>query len=296
MNGDSMPVILNFGSLNIDHVYQVEDFVRPGETIPSIGYNRVPGGKGLNQSVALARAGAHVYHAGKVGEDGLFLVQLLQESGVDTTYTASTGSVTGHACIQVDKKGQNCILLLGGANQEITEDDVARTMAAFSAGDWLVLQNEVSCLPQILSAGKKKGMVTVLNPSPISPVLDELDFSEVDYLLLNETEGQTITGKTEPADITAELLRKYPAMHVVLTLGGDGAVYAAGEEFIRVPVFPVKAVDTTGAGDTFTGYFVAAVSSGMEPEKAMLRASKAASVAVSRLGAAVSIPKKEEVE
>jgi ribokinase len=136
----------------------------------------------------------------------------------------------------------------------------------------------------------------VLNPSPISPVLDELDFSEVDYLLLNETEGQTLTGKTEPADITAELLRKYPAMHVVLTLGGDGAVYAAGEEFIRVPVFPVKAVDTTGAGDTFTGYFVEAVSSGTEPEKAMLRASKAASIAVSRLGAAVSIPKKEEVE
>ena len=185
MNGDSMPVILNFGSLNIDHVYQVEDFVRPGETIPTIGYNRVPGGKGLNQSVALARAGAHVYHAGKVGEDGLFLVQLLQESGVDTTYTASTGSVTGHACIQVDKKGQNCILLLGGANQEITEDDVTGTMAAFSAGDWLVLQNEVSCLPQILSSGKEKGMVTVLNPSPISPVLDELEFSKVDYLLLN---------------------------------------------------------------------------------------------------------------
>jgi ribokinase len=291
-----MSVILNFGSLNIDHVYQVRAFVRPGETISSTGYDRVPGGKGLNQSVALARAGAPVFHAGKVGEDGLFLVQLLESCGVNTTYTARSGSVTGHACIQVDASGQNCILLLGGANQEITEEDVENTLSAFHAGDWLVLQNEISCMPQILSAGKATGMVTVLNPSPITPALAAMDLSAVDYLLLNETEGRDLTGETEPAAITAALLEKYPAMKVVLTLGGDGAVYAAGEEYIPVPACPTKAVDTTAAGDTFTGYFIAAVSAGMDPETAMRRASKAASIAVSRPGASVSIPTLEEVD
>ncbi len=291
-----MPSVLNFGSLNIDHVYHVHAFVRPGETISSIGYDRVPGGKGLNQSVALARAGAPVFHAGKVGEDGLFLVQLLESCGVDTTRVSRNGSVTGHACIQVDENGQNCIILLGGANQEITENDVAETLAAFSAGDWLVLQNEISCLPQILSSGKAKGMVTVLNPSPITPALAAMDLSEVDYLLLNETEGQDLTGETEPAAITAALLKKYPAVKVVLTLGGDGAVYAAGEEYIAVPACPAKAVDTTAAGDTFTGYFIAAVSTGTDPETAMKRAAKAAAIAVSRPGASVSIPSKEEIE
>ena len=180
--------ILNFGSLNIDHVYHVSAFVRPGETISSLRYDRIPGGKGLNQSVALARAGAHVFHAGKVGEDGAFLVDLLEHDGVDTTWVARDGSVTGHACIQVDEQGQNCIVLHGGANQEITPDDVAAVLDAFHPGDWLVLQNEISCLPEIVEAASRRDMVIVLNPSPITPDLLALDLSSVSYLLLNETQ------------------------------------------------------------------------------------------------------------
>ena len=290
-----MASILNFGSLNIDHVYQVTSFVRPGETVSSLHYDRLPGGKGLNQSVALARAGAPVFHAGKVGPDGQFLVELLQSCGVDTRFVACDGSVTGHACIQVDAAGQNCILLHGGANREITLAVAEKTLAAFSAGDWLVLQNEISCMPQILSMGKARGMVTVLNPSPITPELAAADLSQVDYLLLNETEGRDLTGQTRPEDIVAALLRRYPAMHVVLTLGADGAVYAAGEEYISLPAVPVQVVDTTAAGDTFTGFFLAALHAGKTPQAAMRLAVQAAAVAVSRPGASVSIPSLGEV-
>ena len=290
-----MASILNFGSLNIDHVYQVTSFVRPEETVSSLHYDRLPGGKGLNQSVALARAGAPVFHAGKVGPDGQFLVELLQSCGVDTRFVACNGSVTGHACIQVDVAGQNCILLHGGANREITLDMAEKTLAAFSAGDWLVLQNEISCMPQILSMGKARGMVTVLNPSPITPELAAADLSQVDYLLLNETEGRDLTGQTRPEDIVVALLRRYPAMHVVLTLGADGAVYAAGEEYISLPAVPVQVVDTTAAGDTFTGFFLAALHAGKTPQAAMRLATQAAAVAVSRPGASVSIPSLGEV-
>lgn len=288
--------ILNFGSLNIDHVYHVSAFVRPGETISSLRYDRIPGGKGLNQSVALARAGAHVFHAGKVGEDGAFLVDLLEHDGVDTTWVARDGSITGHACIQVDEQGQNCIVLHGGANQEITPDDVAAVLDAFHPGDWLVLQNEISCLPEIVEAASRRDMVIVLNPSPITPDLLALDLSSVSYLLLNETEGKDLTGETEPEAITAALLSRYPCLKIVLTLGGDGAQYADAQSRLAVPACHVKAVDTTAAGDTFTGYFIAAVSSGEPVRQAMEKATQAAAIAVSRPGASVSIPYSRELE
>ena len=220
---NNMISILNFGSLNIDHVYHVASFVRPGETVSSLRYDRIPGGKGLNQSVALARAGAHVFHAGKVGSDGKFLVELLRRDGVNTDWVAENGSVTGHACIQVDENGQNCIVLHGGANREITVDEVRQVLDAFRAGDWLVLQNEISCLPEIIQAAAERGLVIVLNPSPITPDLLKMDLSPVSYLLLNETEGKDFTGETQPQKIMAALLGRYPNLKIVLTLGGDGA-------------------------------------------------------------------------
>lgn len=288
--------ILNFGSLNIDHVYHVASFVRPGETVSSLRYDRIPGGKGLNQSVALARAGAHVFHAGKVGSDGKFLVELLRRDGVNTDWVAENGSVTGHACIQVDENGQNCIVLHGGANREITVDEVHQVLDAFHAGDWLVLQNEISCLPEIIQAAAERGLVIVLNPSPITPDLLKMDLSPVSYLLLNETEGKDLTGETQPQKITAALLGRYPNLKIVLTLGGDGALYADAASSVSVPACSVQAVDTTAAGDTFTGYFIAAVSAGEPVREALIRASQAAAIAVSRPGASISIPNKQELD
>ena len=293
---NNMISILNFGSLNIDHVYHVASFVRPGETVSSLRYDRIPGGKGLNQSVALARAGAHVFHAGKVGSDGKFLVELLRRDGVNTDWVAENGSVTGHACIQVDENGQNCIVLHGGANREITVDEVHQVLDAFHAGDWLVLQNEISCLPEIIQAAAERGLVIVLNPSPITPDLLKMDLSPVSYLLLNETEGKDLTGETQPQKITAALLGRYPNLKIVLTLGGDGALYADAASSVSVPACSVQAVDTTAAGDTFTGYFIAAVSAGEPVREALIRASQAAAIAVSRPGASISIPNKQELD
>ncbi len=288
--------ILNFGSLNIDHVYHVASFVRPGETVSSLRYDRIPGGKGLNQSVTLARAGANVFHAGKVGSDGKFLVELLRRDGVNTDWVAENGSVTGHACIQVDENGQNCIVLHGGANREITVDEVHQVLDAFHAGDWLVLQNEISCLPEIVQAAAERELVIVLNPSPITPDLLKMDLSPVSYLLLNETEGKDLTGETQPQKITAALLGRYPNLKIVLTLGGDGALYADAASSVSVPACSVQAVDTTAAGDTFTGYFIAAVSAGEPVREALIRASQAAAIAVSRPGASISIPNKQELD
>ena len=293
---NNMISILNFGSLNIDHVYHVASFVRPGETVSSLRYDRIPGGKGLNQSVTLARAGANVFHAGKVGSDGKFLVELLRRDGVNTDWVAENGSVTGHACIQVDENGQNCIVLHGGANREITVDEVHQVLDAFHAGDWLVLQNEISCLPEIVQAAAERELVIVLNPSPITPDLLKMDLSPVSYLLLNETEGKDLTGETQPQKITAALLGRYPNLKIVLTLGGDGALYADAASSVSVPACSVQAVDTTAAGDTFTGYFIAAVSAGEPVREALIRASQAAAIAVSRPGASISIPNKQELD
>ena len=160
--------ILNFGSLNIDYVYSVDHFVQKGETLLSKDLNVYSGGKGLNQSVALGRAGARVYHAGAVGADGTFLLKLLNDAGVDTSYVYQSEAVrTGNAIIQTDKTGDNCILLFGGANQEITKEQVDETIDFFEPGDFIVLQNEINEMPYIIRKAHERGMIIVFNPAPM---------------------------------------------------------------------------------------------------------------------------------
>lgn len=287
--------ILNYGSLNIDLVYSVEHFVRAGETIASTSLRRFAGGKGLNQSVALGRAKANVYHGGKVGPDGQFLVELLQEACVDTTHLALNGTATGTAVIQVDPAGQNCIIIHGGANQENTQEELDRMLAPFSRGDLLLLQNEVNDLPYIIRAAKTKGMQVALNPSPVSSTLRDLPGELVDLWILNEVEGYELTGKQEPRNILATLGQKYPEAQIVLTLGAEGSICLDGGEMYHQPIFPVEPVDTTAAGDTFTGYYLASIARGESIPQALRTASMAASIAVTRPGAAPSIPGYEEV-
>ncbi len=282
--------ILNFGSLNIDHVYQVPHFVREGETLGSTAYARHVGGKGLNQSIALARAGAQVYHAGCIGQDGAFLADYLKQNGVDTAFVKAIETPTGHAIIQVDTAGRNCILLYGGANQCVTPAFVDEVLAGFVPGDILLLQNEINCMETILRAAHGKGLRIALNPSPISPALLALPLELVDILVLNEIEGQEMTDETEPERIILGLQQKYPGCQVVLTLGSKGAVYAEGQLRIQRDALRVKAVDTTAAGDTFTGYFLCGIAAGISPEQALHNATRAAAITVTRPGAAQSIP------
>lgn len=288
--------ILNFGSLNVDHVYTVEHFVRPGETIDSLEMEVFPGGKGLNQSMALARAGAEVYHAGKIGKDGGFLTQLLQSAGVDVSFVETINGYTGKAIIQVEEStGQNSIILYGGANRQMTELYIDQVLGAFSGNEILVLQNEINLVEYILRKASKKGMLVALNPSPIGEELKHWDLHGVTWLLLNEIEGEALTGEKEPERITDVFLKQYPQMKIVLTLGKDGALYRDKDKNFRQAIYSTQAVDTTAAGDTFTGYFLAASARGASPEEAMEEAAKASAITVSRPGAAVSIPTRQEV-
>ena len=289
---------LCFGSLNIDNVYTVPHFVVRGETLAADQLNIFSGGKGLNQCIALSRAGLEVYHAGAIGSDGAFLLRELQEAGVDTRFVRVLPDVrTGHAIIQKDEDGDNCILLNGGANRKITREQIDETLSHFSRGDLLVLQNEISELAYLIGQAKKAGLLTVLNPSPMDKTLLPL-IAQVGAIILNEHEAaQFLQTETpdEPEKMARELIRRYPELTVILTTGKDGSFYAKGPELIRQKAFSVRAVDTTGAGDTFTGYFFAGLMNGMAPEKAMEYASAASAIAVTRMGAAPSIPVKEEV-
>ena len=286
-----------FGSLNIDKVYSLEHFVRPGETISAMKMEQFCGGKGFNQAIALRRAGNEVHFAGAVGQDGQMLLANLERNGINRGHVKVTDGASGHAIIQLDEKGQNCIIILAGANGEITMEDVQRTLADFGAGDLIVLQNEISCVPEIIRLAHEKGLTVAFNPSPYDGKIADCDMSCVDYLLVNETEGAAMAGAAEPDAILDALHSRYPHLNVVLTLGGDGSVYQnnQGQRF-ACGVHKVQAVDTTAAGDTFTGFFLSEMLRHGDAEKALRTASVAAGIAVSRKGAEPSIPLMSEVE
>lgn len=288
--------LLDFGSLNIDHTYQLPHLVRPGETLASDSYHKSEGGKGFNQAVALAKAGQEVYLAGAIGQDGLFLRDYLQELGVHTEHLCVLDAPTGHAMIQLDMEGQNCIILFGGTNGMITEAMIDEVLADFGTGDYLLLQNEISHVDSIICAAHAKGMHIILNPSPMSPELLTWPLELVEWFILNEIEGADITGKTQPEEMLDELLRRYPACHVVLTLGERGSVYADATQRMDQSIVTAHTVDTTAAGDTFTGYFIHALLQGEAIQQALKTAACASAITVSRPGAGRSIPAAEEVQ
>jgi ribokinase len=287
--------IVNFGSLNIDHVYQVEHFVQPGETIPSSGYQIHSGGKGLNQSIALARAGANVYHAGKIGREGEHLLAKLSEVGVDTTLITTGDAPTGHAIIQVTPDGQNSIIVEGGANRTISSSDVDRVLSTISDNEWLLLQNEINAISSILEATRDRSYSVVFNPAPMTPDIQHLPLELVDILIINEVEGVNLTNEHQPSAILDSLLKRYPAMQIVLTLGNLGAIFLDKNQRVQQEGFKVDAIDTTAAGDTFIGYFIALLSSGSQVDDALRIACRASSICVTRPGAADSIPLLDEV-
>lgn len=287
--------VLNIGSMNLDHVYTVDHIVEPGETQSSTQLQLFLGGKGMNQSVALAKAGVEVYQGGMIGEDGSVFLDACQEYGIHADYIRTVDARTGHAIIQIDKNAQNCILLYGGANQALTEAYVDEIISQFDKGDILLLQNEVNLLPYIVDRGYAQGMKIVLNPSPFDDKLKAVDMTKISLFLLNEIEGYQLTGCREPDAIIDSIRERFPHAAVVLTLGSDGAVYADQSCKHFQPIFPVKAVDTTAAGDTFTGYFIAGLAQGMEIPDILRMSAKASSIAVSRAGAVPSIPYRNEV-
>ena len=290
--------IINFGSLNIDKVYQVEQFVRPGQTITAKDYAVAAGGKGLNQSLAAARAGAEVLHAGAIGAEGRFMADLLRESGADTSLLCEVDGPSGHAVIEINAAGQNRIIVFGGANRRETREYIERVLDTAQPDDWVLLQNEVNLVPEIICRAHEKGLRVVFNPSPVPENTEKLPLACVSLFMVNEIEAAQLAGTDANADFedTLTALRaKYPNASVVMTVGADGVLYDGEEGRFQFPAFKVKAVDTTAAGDTFCGYFLAAVSAGKSVQTALQEASAASALAVSRTGAAPSVPTADEV-
>lgn len=288
--------VLNFGSLNIDYVYCVDEFVKKGETISSKSLQVFAGGKGLNQSIALSRAGANVYHAGVIGEDGTFLIDLLKDCGVDSRFVdISKDTRTGNAIIQNDMHGDNCIILYGGANQSITKEKIDSVLEFFDAGDLLVLQNEINEIPYLMEKAYQKGMKIVLNPSPMNEKIFALPLEYVDCFILNEGEAKTLLNNSVQSDLSEQLQKHFPHAEIVLTLGENGSIYVGKGGKVEQDAYKVKVVDTTGAGDTFTGYYLAERIRGASVQEALKLASMASAVAVSKKGAAPSIPTRNEL-
>lgn len=287
--------VLNFGSCNVDYVYSVDHIIKAGETLSARSVDVFPGGKGLNQSIALLKAGVHVYHAGIIGEDGAFLKEMLESDGADTTYLRTEKGKSGHAVIQVDSAGENCICVFEGTNGKVSVSFADEVLSAFGAGDIILIQNEISHADYILGQAARRGMTVVLNPSPMNEKIKSMDIASVSYLILNETEACEISGTSSVREFVGYMRDKYPTVKVVLTLGKRGCVYFSDSEIVEHPAFSVNAVDTTSAGDTFTGYFVALISGGKSPAEAIKYASAASAITVSRPGASVSIPYLNEV-
>ena len=292
--GDFMK-IYNLGSLNIDYVYAVEHFVKAGETLSSDNMQIFPGGKGLNQSVALAKAGAKVIHGGLVGNNGEFLIDTLSAAGVDVSRIKTVNASCGHAIIQVDANAQNCILLYAGTNHFLDKAYIEQFLSDAEKDDILLLQNETNCIDTALNIASAKKMQVAFNPSPFNSCIKDLPLKNVKWWFCNEIEAAALFGGNTEEEITNNFLKHYKDSNLILTLGSRGCIFKNALTTLSQPIFKVNAVDTTAAGDTFTGYFLAAVTSGKDIAFALKFASKASAIAVSRKGASKSIPTLDEV-
>ena len=283
--------IYNLGSINADLSYDVAVLPAPGETISAQSMSRGLGGKGANMSVAAARAAAHVIHIGAVGKDGTWAIERLTEYGVDTRFITH-GSTTGHAIIMVDQNGENAIVIHSGANIELTEDAIGAALSQASTSDYFMAQNETNMQVEAAITAKNLGLKVVYAAAPF--VIDAVKqiLPTVDILILNQIEAEQLqkaTGK-KPQD--------FGVSQVIITLGSRGCQWFNSETGASklFDAEPVEAVDTTGAGDTFTGYLIAGLDRGMPMEQAILNANRAAAIMVTRRGTADVIPDLKDIQ
>ena len=288
--------IFNLGSINVDHVYQVPHFVRPGETLASTAYQRILGGKGANQSIALARAGASVCHIGALSHADQDFYQQLIDYGVNLDHVEQTDTASGHAIIQVDASAENAIVLFGGANQCIQDTAIDKALQSAAEGDWLLTQNETNAVAITLQKAKQQGLKTAYNPAPICGIEADIDPAWVDLLVVNQTEAAAISGIQDTEQQVAYFAERWKHAEVVLTLGSEGAILICHKGVLQVSSFEVDAVDTTAAGDTFIGFYLAARSRNEDQQDAMLQACASAALAVQREGASTSIPTLDDVD
>ncbi len=287
--------LVNLGSLCVDNVYAVPNIAAAGETVASVSHAVHPGGKGLNQSLAAAKAGAAVAHFGCVGADGRWLKDVLANAGVDVRGVREVAGASGHAVIQVNSRGENAITIAGGANRRLTEADFNAACAGLGDADWLLLQNEINDLERVLALAEDTPARVAFNVAPVDGREQAYDLAAVDLLIVNEVEAAALAGVAEPDAALSALAAHYPDCDVALTLGRDGLLLARGAERSRLAAFPVQAVDETAAGDAFVGYLMAALIDGCDMQEALRRGAAAGALAVTQAGAATSIPERAAV-
>lgn len=293
--------VFNYGSINIDHIYRVPHLVQSGETLSSTHYQQVLGGKGANQSLALARAGAEVIHLGRYHAADKALLQSMHDAGVNMQQLQTVGTPSGHAIIQVDDAAENAIVLYAGANHSFIADELPGLLNSAAQGDWLLLQNECSCTAEMIEIAAERGLRVAFNPAPMTAQVKALPLDKLALLFVNQVEVLQLLDAdpqaTPQADwLTAQLQRHFPQTEVVVTLGAQGVRYFYQGETHFVAAEKVEAVDTTGAGDTFTGYYLQAMLSGLPVSDCLRRASLASALCVQKAGASVSIPHAAEVD
>ncbi|QAT50040.1 ribokinase [Caproiciproducens sp. NJN-50] len=288
--------ILCFGSMNFDHIYNVSGFVSPGETCSALSVENHCGGKGFNQAVAVARAGRKVCLAGCIGTDGAEFLEKCAEIGVDSTYIRTLSVPTGSAVIQIDRRGENCILLFGGANQAVSRKMIDETLTHFGPGDVLIVQNEISNLSYLIGQADRAGLRIALNPSPMNEGITEKMLETASWLFVNEVEARQIAREATEKACLGQLQRICPRGTVVMTMGKNGVYCVQNGEILYQDAFPsVKPVDTTAAGDTFTGYFLAAALENNDTREALRIAAAASALSITKKGAFDSIPTMAEV-
>jgi ribokinase len=291
---------LVYGALNIDLIFSVDHIVMPGETERCASLEKSAGGKGSNQAAALAKAGMDVYLAGKIGEDGAYLLDILRSFGVDTGLVKIWEGGTGNALIQLDRNGQNSIVYYPGGNGAITSEEIDEALTLFGPGDMIALQNEIPHIDLMMKAAKKRGIKICLNPSPCDEKIESLPLEMTDIFFVNEIEGASLAGMPRDGgagneEILEKLVKRFPESEIVLTLGKEGVLYGYKNVREKGSILDYPVVDTTGAGDTFTGYFLASRTRNFSVRESLALACKASSIAVSRKGALKAIPDAREV-
>ncbi|CUK13680.1 Ribokinase [Ruegeria denitrificans] len=281
--------IWNLGSINADMIYAVPHLPGPGESLAATGMERFLGGKGANMSVAAARAGAQVAHIGAVGPDGRWAQDRLTEYGVDTRHIDGVEVPTGHAIIAVDAQGENNIILFPGSNHAISQDQLGQALSSAQQGGLLVMQNETNLQVEAAKMGRDLGLTVCYAAAPFQADAVQAVLPYLDFLILNEIEAEQLR------QATGQSVTDLEVEHVIVTLGSKGARYYHRGTASDFPAYKVKAVDTTGAGDTFTGYVLAGMDRGMPMAQAVSQANRAAALMVTRHGTADVIPDLKEV-
>jgi ribokinase len=284
--------LVNVGSLCIDFVYSVPSLVKAGETVASAQRQVFAGGKGLNQSLAAARAGAHVEHYGAVGDDGDLLLAVLAAEGIDDNGVLRLDGPSGHAVIQVDRQGQNAIVISGGCNRRLSDELFHKAVASMQEGDWLLLQNEINDVDRVMHLAADQGAKIAFNVAPPDERIFGYPLELLALLIVNEPEAMALAKCDSPEAAFAELITAYPQTSLLLTQGKDGLMFydAQTGQRARMAAFAVQPVDETAAGDAFVGYLMAGLVTGLELTETLAQASAAGALAVTQEGAAPSIP------